>query len=166
MVLLNDLLPDGILFNRDYVEPEKVWQYYKQFPEFQGVVFDPFEARLQGHRKQAQENYFWAQQEKLCLDNDPRLHPRQAQNINGKPVFDLHPDKLLLCGDVKNKLHLMMTPTELQNLRSPYQNFDKKRFKHRIYQEVRHQKYIHYLELKRENSGAKRYKSMPTDSVK
>jgi hypothetical protein len=72
-----------------------------------------------------------------------------SHHQRSEPVFDLSPAKLLLRADVMEGKHHRMTPTELKNSRIEYRPFKAKKFKHRIYQEVRRQKFINYLNLKR-----------------
>jgi len=43
-----------------------------------------------------------------------------------------------------------MTPSELQRTRIEYMAFDSEKFKYRIYQESRRQKFLFFLEQKRE----------------
>jgi poly-beta-hydroxyalkanoate depolymerase len=57
--------------------------------------------------------------------------------------------KLVLRGDVKEGIDREMTPTQLQNSREEYKGFNAKKFKHRIYPEVRRQKFIDYLNQRR-----------------
>ena len=104
---------------------------------------------LQDHRKQVGANVTRADVESAALARDRLLFPRQTENHRGEPVFDLHSAKLLLCGDVKEGIHREMTPTQLQNTRDEYKEFTTKKFKHQIYQEVCHQKFINYLNQRR-----------------
>jgi len=52
---MRDLLPRGVLFERDTVSAEDLLPWYKEkYPEQFGlVVLDQFKARLESHRKQA-----------------------------------------------------------------------------------------------------------------
>ena len=50
--------------------------------------------------------------------------------------------------DVQNKLHKIISPSELQKTRTEYKPFQKQKFKEHIYQEVWHQKFIFYLQQK------------------
>ena len=87
--------------------------------------------------------------EELALAHDRTLYPRQTHNHRGQPVFDLSPAKQRLQEDVKNNLHTTMSSSELQATRPEYRNLNPNKFKDRIPQEVRRQKFLHYLELER-----------------
>ena len=80
---------------------------------------------------------------------DREIHPRQTHNHRGEPVFDMDQAKDELREDVKNGVHLKMTPEELWSSKDVYQKFDKDIFRPRIYQEVRRAKMINYMEEKR-----------------
>jgi hypothetical protein len=117
--------------------------------EFVEVVFSQFEARLKDHRKQVGGEIARSERESEALMHDRRLFPRQMENCRGEPVFDLSAAKMLLRGDVEAGKHLTMTPLQLQQTRTEYRPFSASIFKHRIYQEVRRNKFINYLEQRR-----------------
>ena len=94
-------------------------------------------------------NCFRAAHESECLAHDRRLFPRQTENHRGEPVFDLSAAKLLLRADVEEGKHNQLTPSQLQASRLEYHPFNAKKFKHHIYQEVRRQKFINYLNQRR-----------------
>ena len=77
-------------------------------------------------------------------------NPRKMHNNRGEPVFDMTEGKELLRQDIKDGLHLKMTPTEFQTPRPQYLagKLPAELFKFKIYQEERRQKYFHSLELK------------------
>ena len=148
-VLIDDLRPGGVLYNRDYITPEEIFPWYKQFPAFKDVVLDQFKARLQDHRKAAAKDKHKSLQQQQHLEHDRHLYPREAHNQRGEPIFDMSPARFLLAEDVKNKLHERMSARELQDSREEYGIFKRKIFSDRVRQEVRLQKYYHYLNLKR-----------------
>ena len=53
------------------------------------------------------------------------------------------------------KRHEGMTPTEFQATRPEYKPFNKTKFKHRLYQAVRREKFCNYMEFKRKQKEAK-----------
>jgi hypothetical protein len=65
--------------------------------------------------------------------------------------------KELLQEDVKNKVHETMAPADLQASRTPYHPFKPDIFRKRIYQEVRRQKFLFYLQLK-QTAKRRKYK--------
>jgi hypothetical protein len=81
--------------------------------------------------------------------HDRQLHPRQLKNHRGELVFDLHPAKLLLRGDIMAGVHAEMVPSQFQGTRAEYKEFDSDIFRQRIYQEERFQKYWNWLDDKR-----------------
>ena len=104
-----------------------------------------------GPSKKARNDAGRASRESEALTHDRFLYPRQIVNHRGQPVFDLSPAKLLLRQDVADRKHLVMTPSELRQSRiAEYGQFGNREFKHRIYQAVRREKFINWLEQKRQ----------------
>ena len=160
-ILLQDLEPGGVLVDMDHLKAELVWGYYKNRPEFCKVVFKQFKDRLAGHRKQASRDRSMARMGDEAAARDRDLIPRETHNARGELVFDMHPAKHLLRMDVSNSVHKIIGPEDMQQSRPAYRLFKYKIFKHRIYQEVRRQKFLHYLELKRK----KKLDVQPTSKV-
>jgi hypothetical protein len=150
---MEDLQPGGPLYQRDHITAEELFLWYKRLPAFENVVIDQFKARLKDHRSTAAKDTHRALQEEQYLVKDRQLYPRQPYNERGELKFDMHPVKLLLREDIKAKVHLTThkTPRQLQNLRPEYLLFKPIKFAERIRQEIKLQKYFHYLELKRGN---------------
>jgi hypothetical protein len=151
-IILEDLLPGGILDGHGDLSAEDVWLFYKDLPEFLNskVVFDQFKERLVTHRQQAGRDRELAERDMQAMINDRNVYPRSHHNSRGEPVFDLSPAKLLLRQDVIDGRHVNMKPSEFQMTTRPeYRVFDKTIFKKRLYQEIRRKKFLHYLALKR-----------------
>ena len=87
--------------------------------------------------------------EEEALMRDQLLHPRKTHNCGGEPVFHLSVAKQLLCDDASNNWHKQKSQAQLQSSWDEYKLFKPKKFKERIYQEVKRQKFINYLEMKR-----------------
>ena len=157
-ILLGDL-ESGILsvYDKD-VSAEEAWCIYSVFTAFQSVSFEQFKKQLHAHRKQCLKFIERTTEEEAAFQHDRALHPRQTHNNRGEPVFDMLPAKELLRKDVRSGKHLIMTPTELQESRPEYMLFKKRKFKERIYQEVRRNKFIYFLEQKREKQAKKQDK--------
>jgi hypothetical protein len=151
-VIIMDLQPGGPLYLRENIPAEDIFPWYKQLPAFKDVVLDQFIDRLKDHRKAAEEDQLRAMQQQQYMEHDRRVYPRQPYNERGEPVFDMHPAKLLLREDIKNKLHLTthQTPGKLYGSRLEYKVFKPEKFTERILQEIRRVKYFHYLKIKRE----------------
>ena len=153
-VLLNDLGPGGLLYGDDcdQIHPETLFGFYKVFYEdtFKGIVYEQFEKRLADHRKQVGIKRNMAKRDEIALRNDRELFPRQKKNGKGQLVFDLHPAKMLLREDIKNKKHRKYKPSQLRCTRKEYKEFSKEIFKYRVKQEIRRDRYLRYLENKRQ----------------
>ena len=150
--LLNDLSPGGILFQRDNISPQTLWEYYQNKEEFGKVQYNQFEARLKDHRRQVNEQFMRSKKEEEALDHDRKIYPRKDTNNHGELVFDMHPAKTLLRKDVEMNAHKNITSEELWRSRTEYQQFEKTTFQARIKQEVKRKKFINYLQLKQTNS--------------
>ena len=148
VVLLHDL--EARVLPLDW-SAEEAWQIYSTDGIFiqEGVVFEQFKARLADHCKQVGRDHKQRDFEEQALIHDRAMYERATKNQWGQPVFDLSDAKPLLQGDVERKLHELMTPAQLQKTRPEYAPFQPRIFRHRVYQEVRRQKFLFYLEEKR-----------------
>lgn len=150
---MEDLRKGKIPLDEREMSAEKVWERYRFTPAFTGpppVLFEQFRDRLKDHRERFKKLTVRMEEEELGLAYD-RMHcfPRQTHNQRGEPVFDLSPAKLLLQEDVKQGLHEKMSPGLLQKSRPEHMMFEPRKFKERIYQEVKTQKWCRHLEAKR-----------------
>lgn len=148
-IILDDLLPGGLLYQQDNLLPQVVFAFYKTLPEFKDVVYDQFAVRFKGHRQQANRDQAIAKRDEIAMERDRRLITRQYRNQRGELVFDMHPAKSLLREDIKKGLHKNTTPFAFQQTRDEYQLFKTNIFRKRIYQEERRNKWLNYLEKKR-----------------
>lgn len=148
-IIIEDLEPGGILWGRDSLQEVDCWRFYRNLPEFENVLFEQFKDRLKEHRKQANKLKELSHRDLRAFLHDMALHPPTGYDNRGRLMFNAHPAKELLQADVKEGRHTMMPPSQLRLTRPEYLYFDKRVFKERIYQEVRRNKFIHYLELKR-----------------
>lgn len=147
-------LQEGIVSLDNNEHPAQyLWGWYKDDPDFEGVVFDQFEARLKDHRKQVA-----AQNGKVALAarafaNYRMHHPQNTHDSNGKPLWNGHPAQTLLKEAVENNEHVGITPQELYNNGpSAYREFDLAVFRNHIYQEIRLRKFKNYLQQKRQQN--------------
>jgi hypothetical protein len=151
-IIMNDLETGVLPIDAEEMSAEEAWTIcYRHMAEFvrAGVVFDQFKERLQDHRKQVRDQTTRATHEEEALEHDRGIFPRQTRNHRGEPVFDVSNAKMLLRGDVADGKHLTMQPALLQQSRREYHPFKPRKFKERIYQEVRRVKFLNYLEQKR-----------------
>ena len=163
-VLMEDLQPRGMLHQMDDVTAAEAWEFYSSLAEFEGIQKDQFMKRLKDHRTQNNKMRAWAIEEEKRWRHDRRLHPRQATNERGEPVFDMDPAKQLLRADIQAGMHeKFKTPAKLQASRTEYKKFSSKIFRQRIYQEIRYQKMVRWMDKKRTEKRdklfAKRFKA-------
>jgi hypothetical protein len=143
-------LEKGVLpVDEEDCSAEHAWEYYSRLAEFALVQFSQLKERVRDHRKQCREQITWADCELEMLERDRQFSPQQMENHRGEPVFDLFPAKILLHADVREGKHLTKTPSQLQQSQPAYAPFNPRKFKHRIYQEVRREKFLNYLAKKR-----------------
>jgi hypothetical protein len=148
LIIVSDLEQDLLPVDENVMSAEHAWEAcYRDQEEFAKVPFPQFEERLKDHREQLAKRLARSDSEARALAQDRQLHPRQTHNHRGEPVFHLSTAKQLLRDDVKNKLHI--NNPDFQAMRPEYMMFKKSKFGDRIRQEVRRQKFLHYLELQR-----------------
>ena len=161
--------PGGRLYQRDNVTAEELFAWYKaNVPAFKDIVLDQFKERLKGYRKAAGPEIERARREMEYFQHDRALYPEQTHDERGNIIFDKSPAKLLLREDIQNEVHLKIhkTAAALQASRPEYHPFQAKQFRDRIRQEIKRNKYFHYLELKREKLlRGKKDKKKVTDVV-
>jgi hypothetical protein len=148
-ILLEDLEPGSLLEDQQHRPAEALWRFYKTLPEFAGVPFAQFKKQLDKYVKNVGYGKEMAERDAKALRHDRAVHPRRSRNQRGELVFDMHVAKDLLQRDVKDGKHLTMKPSALRRTRPAYMEFSQTVFRHRIYQEVRRNKFLHYLDLKR-----------------
>ena len=150
-LVLNDIRSGVLSLDANETTAKQAWEVYKHSPAFlaEGVVFSQFKEHLRDHRKQMGKKAYISQKQLEALIHDRKLYPRAPHNHKGEPVFDASNAKPLLRTDVADKKYKTMTPSQLQKSRPEYHMFDSVKFKERIYQEVRRQKFIHSRRLRR-----------------
>ena len=156
-IIMDDLEKGLLPVDEEEMSAEEAWSIcYQHLAEFvsAGVVFDQFfKERLRDHRKQVRGQKTRATQEEEAMVHDRAIFPPQTTNHCGEPVFDVSEAKMLLRGDVADGKHLTMQPALLQQSRREYHPFKPRKFKERIYQELRRIKFINYLKQKRAEKG-------------
>ena len=157
LIVVYDLEENNLTLDENEMSAQNVWdKCYSLLPDFSNVPFRQFEARLRDHRTQVAKRLENSLAEEHALAHDRKLHPRQTHNRRGEPIFNLTIAKQFLHEDVQNKLQTMMSSSELQQSRAEYQGFKRHKFKDRIHQEVRRQKFLHHLDLERSRKCEKR----------
>eukprot|EP00980_Cylindrotheca_fusiformis_P030820 scaffold25470_cov793-Cylindrotheca_fusiformis.AAC.1 len=152
-IIIEDLVRGILPLENSQMTAEEAFEIYRGMEEFDGVIFLQFRQRLRDHRSQVKKDLLRSQQEEECLQRDRIFFPRKVVDQNGRQVFDLHPAKLLLRQDVAEKKHLQMTPFQLWESRAEYMEYEQAYFRNRIYQAVRREKFINYLQIKRDEKN-------------
>jgi hypothetical protein len=151
-MIIEDLAKGLIPLTDDECTPKEAWDgWFSHLVEFiqEKVVYSQFEQRFKDHRKQISSKKLRSMHEMEAFRHHRSLHPQQTHDNKGRPIFDVHPAKPLLQEDVRMKRHLGMSPMALKATRQEYQDFDLDIFRQHIYQEVRRQKFIYFLNVKR-----------------
>ena len=157
-IILDDLYTGTLSLDNNEVSAEEAWRVYSEMPEFNLVQFDQFKRQLKAHRTQVKTKAESSIAEIAALHYDRELYPRPTHNKKGHPIFRQSESQELLRKDMKDGLHKIMSPMELQQTRIEYAQWLKREFKQRIYQEIRYQKFINYLQAKREELFSKETK--------
>ncbi|CAJ1945189.1 unnamed protein product [Cylindrotheca closterium] len=151
LIIIYDLA-DGVLdIDEDRLPARDAWNAtYKDLPEFQEVPYWQFEEKLKDHRESQQQSVVQSCKDELTLAHDLSLFHVKTHNDRGELRFCMTDAKKLLREDVARGLHKGITPKQFQSSRKAYHPFKARKFKERIYQEVRYQKFVAYLADKRE----------------
>ena len=149
-LLIEDLINSTLPIEESECPKELVWEIYKEEEAFANVPFDQFKARLRDHYKQVKKDLARSKFEENCLMQDQALFPCGLENFRGELIFDLHPAKDLLWYDIMEKLHVGLKPKDLWRTWAEYQEFELATFRGWIYQEICREKFINYLNMKRE----------------
>jgi len=156
LIILYDLERGTLSTDNDEEPAEELWeQVYSGLEEFEDVPFWQFEEKLKDHRRRHEESLDLSLQEDMILADDLEKHPTTTHNARGELKFYLTKAKQLLRQDVEKNNHKGLLPSEFQATRVEYHPFDKRKFRERIRQEVRFQKFCNYLEDKRKDKLAK-----------
>jgi hypothetical protein len=153
--LLDDLEEGVLTLDAKKMPAKEAWDVcYKDEPEFKLVEYEQFRDRLNDHRKQVRDKKKRSAVDEEAFQRDRTLHPRSNHNSRGEPVFDLSDAKELLRVDVREGKNDGITSGQFQASRPEYSIFHKTKFKEHIYQEIRRNKFIYFLEEKREKDRA------------
>lgn len=159
-ILMEALKHGRISLDEEVQSAEELWEFYSQTAEFvaEQVPFQQFKLRLRDHRKVIKNKDDAVEWQTTALAHDRLLLPERLHNSKDEPKFYLTPAYSLLEQDVKEGRHKIIPPpglgiSRIQRLRlsrEEYQAFPLPIFCQRVHQQIRRQKFIYYLELKRE----------------
>lgn len=157
-ILVEDLEAGLISLDESVHSTEYVWNIYKETPEFKSekVLFDQFKDRLKDHRKQVQIKDNAHEVEAAALAHDRLITAKPTLNERGEVIFYLTEGHALLKEDVANKMHETLGIAGLYNSKEQYQIIPLVKFKDRVYQAIRREKFINWLEYKRMKKEEKR----------
>ena len=68
--ILEDMEPDGFLYDKYHQEASEVWHIYKNLPEFKAVFLDQFKVCLRHQRKQAIVCCMTSKREESMMENE------------------------------------------------------------------------------------------------
>lgn len=149
-IILIDLERGNLKMDEEDQSTAEAWNtLYKGLAEFENVPFEQFKTKLADHRAQAKDSYFTSLRDEQALMHDRAIYPRSKVNHRGEKVFDMSPAKQLLKQDVKAGLHKIKNYHELRAFRPAYQEFPHRVFSGHVRQEIKFQKYAHFLEQKK-----------------
>lgn len=156
MVILYDLESLRLSTDDDEYPPSEIWEeIYSKLEEFEDVPYWQFEENVIKLRNAYDKSRDKSLQEDLILADDLAKNPTTTHNARGELKFYLTRAKQLLRHDIEKQNHVGLTASEFQETRVEYRPFKKRKFRERIRQEIRFQKYRNYLEDKRMNKLAK-----------
>ena len=156
MVILYDLESNVLSTDNDENPPSEIWEeIYSKMEEFEDVPYWQFEENVIKLRKIHDESRDKSLKEDLIMASDLSKNPTTTHNAHGELKFYLTRAKELLRHDIEKKNHVGLKASEFQETRDEYRPFKKRKFRERIRQEIRFQKYCNYLEDKRMNKLAK-----------
>jgi hypothetical protein len=138
---------------------DDAWNVYRDLPEFAGIAFDQFETRLKDHRAQVKVKLSRNLRDEAAFVHDCKSRPfprTETHNHRGDRIFNGSPAQPLLRNDVRNRVHETMPPAALRMTRPEYIEFSLDEFRPRIYQEIRYQKFVYWLQKKREEKKGKK----------
>jgi hypothetical protein len=154
-VLMDDLRRGVLPRDSQALTAEQAWPFYRRMPEFKKVCFSQFKARLKDHRSQVTKQWRLCQEDEEAFRKDQKRGYRNTRSHNrrGELIIDLSPIKELIREDVQDGKHRGLTPLQFQSTRPEYGQLKPEKFKDRIYQEIRRQKFIFWCELERHIKG-------------
>lgn len=163
-IIIQDLESGLLSLDRNEMPARMAWDLmYKNMIEFKDVLYTQFRDRLNDHRKVMSAKKIESKRQLDLFNYSKTLHPPKEKNSKGEPIWENHPAQELLRKDVADMKHKEMKPQALQASRHEYQVFDSKVFRDHIYQEIRRNKFMNYLNDKREmeaEAQAERLKNM------
>lgn len=133
---------------------EDAWEVYQNRDEFEGVCWKQFSTNYKNHCKSFTKKRERSIRDQRLLEEDRILFPcDETHDDVGRLMFSRHAAMALLRIDIKAGLYPLFTPSELWShpRRPEYREFELSVFTQRIYQEIRRNKFINYLNDKRED---------------
>ena len=151
-LIVSELESGGIpLTHAIGVTAEDVWSKSKDHETVvsEKVVKEQFLLRLRDHQKQVAIKKQCSSREEIALRHDLAMHPPLCRNALGRPFWNGSDAQNFLEQDVFNRVYERMHVGLLYLSRPEYQEFPMRLFRHHLYQEIKRQKFICYLEMKR-----------------
>jgi len=151
-MVLDDLENGVVSVDETDSAEDLYYLFYVHTDEFkrEKVLFRQFRDCLRDHREQVKKRQEASQWEMAAFAHDNAIFPTRTHNDRGEKKFYLTPAYRLLAKDVGNKLHQLMTPSQLKASRPEYEEFSNKVFDGRIRQAIRRERMVNWRNDKRE----------------
>lgn len=160
--MLKSDLESGVLsLYREEVSAEEAYGFYSQKPEFSIVCFNQFREKLASHRRSILKQLDRSKVEEEAMLHDREMHPVEMHSAQGIIRYDISATKLSLREDVMAGKHFTMTAAALRASRPEYQQeYNNQKFQEHLRKEVRYQKFVNYLNDKREEEEKKKQEAL------
>ena len=157
-VILDDLVRGKLPLTEQEMSTQQAWEFYQKLDEFGNVCFSQFRERLASHRRQVTKVYRVVQDDEDAFRKDQARGyiDTRTHNHRGELIIHLSVINDLVSKDVMDGKHNGLTPSEFQATRPEYRTLDNKKFKEKLYQEIKLQKfYFHWDEERKKKGGRK-----------
>jgi hypothetical protein len=150
-VLLDDLAKGRLPLKNTELSADRAFLFYRSMPEFENVCFSQFRERLADHRLQITKEYMECKRGEDAFRGDQArgFKNTRTHNRRGELILHLTPIDELVREDVRAGKHKGLSSSELQATRPEYRKLDNTKFKEKLYQEVKTQKFLFGWDLKR-----------------
>jgi hypothetical protein len=160
-LIIKDLEEGVVPLYENRCTVEEAWEHRYlngTLPGFEEIVFSQFEANFEKLRKLIQKKFAAASTDEKDMAAFLQRNPKPTHNHRGEPNWDAHAAKQFLCDDLINGEDADLTAHEFRRTRPEYKEFTLEIFRRHIYQEQRRQRFINWLEHKRNKTEEKRKK--------
>jgi hypothetical protein len=147
--LWEDLIEGVVPLKEEELSSEDAWNFVcKEHPVLvqEGVGFEQFKRQFDSCRKKIAAKTDTSNEQEAAFLRTCARRTESTHCPNGRRIFRNSPAHPLLLEDVRQKLHLGMTPALFRLTRDEHKEWKIDEFRPRICQAERHWKFINYLE--------------------